>query len=54
MDWMQFQGFKGLERREYIHALLGDFSLHDGVQLAVICNKASTLIGDIYIKEEDK
>lgn len=53
MDWMQHQGFKGLEKQEYKNALLENFSLQNGAQLAIICNKTNTLIGDIYIKEED-
>jgi len=53
LDWMQYQGFKGLEKQEYLKVLVGNFSLRDGVQLAIICKKAKTLIGDIYIKEED-
>lgn len=53
MDWMRHQGFKGLTKQEYIDVLLGNFSLRDGVQLAILCTTENVLIGDIYIKEED-
>lgn len=53
MDWMRYQGFKGLEKREYMNALLGNISLCNGLQLAIVCNKTHILIGDVYMKEED-
>jgi RimJ/RimL family protein N-acetyltransferase len=52
MLWMQYQGFKGLNKQEYL-ALLSRACLREGVQLAIICNETNVLIGDIYIKEED-
>lgn len=52
MDWMKYQGFKGLERQEYIDALVGKDSLQNGLQLAVVCSKTQTLVGDVYIKKE--
>ena len=52
MDWMKYQGFKGMGRQEYIDALVGNDSLQNGVQLAVVCSKTHTLVGDVYIKEE--
>jgi RimJ/RimL family protein N-acetyltransferase len=33
MSWMKYQGFKGLDKKEYTVALLGDTSINDGVQL---------------------
>ena len=53
MAWMTYQGFKGLDKNEYRNALLGDSSVNDGIQLAVVCNKTNVLIGDLYIKKED-
>jgi RimJ/RimL family protein N-acetyltransferase len=52
MDWMKYQGFKGLTKQEYTKALLGNHSLTDGIQLAVICRQTNTLIGDLYLKQE--
>lgn len=52
MDWMKFQGFKGLSRQAYCDTLLGGQTLQDGIQLAVICKKTDALIGDIYLKQE--
>lgn len=52
MDWMKYQGFKGLDRQAYIDALVGNNSLPNGVQLAVVCSKTNSLVGDVYIKED--
>ena len=52
MDWMKYQGFKGLTKQEYEDALLGDHTFQDGVQLAVIHKKSGKLIGDVYLKQE--
>ena len=52
MDWMKYQGFKGLTKPEYEKALLNNRSLTDGVQLAVICRQTHNLIGDLYLKRE--
>jgi RimJ/RimL family protein N-acetyltransferase len=52
MDWMKYQGFKGLTKQEYTKVLLGNRSLTDGIQLAVICRQTNTLIGDLYLKQE--
>ena len=52
MDWMQYQGFKGLTRQEYVDALLGDNSLQNGLQLAIIHKESNSLIGDLYLKQE--
>ena len=51
-DWMRYQGFKGLTKQEYTKMLLGNESLTDGIQLAVICKQTNTLIGDLYLKQE--
>ena len=52
MDWMKYQGFKGLSKQEYMQALLYEHSLCNGVQLAIICKRTNTLIGDLYLKQE--
>lgn len=52
MDWMKFQGFKGLTSREYQAVLLGEHTFQDGVQLAVIHKESTKLIGDVYLKQE--
>ena len=52
MDWMQYQGFKGLTRQKYMDALLGDHSLQNGLQLAIIHNESNSLMGDVYLKQE--
>ena len=36
MDWMKYQGFKGLSKEEYEDVLLKDVSLEKGMQLAII------------------
>ena len=52
MDWMKYQGFKGLTQQEYKNALLGKHTFQEGVQFAVICKKSGVLIGDVYLKQE--
>lgn len=52
LEWMRYQGFKGLTKQEYKDALLGSHSLQDGVQLAIVCKKSDELIGDVYLKQE--
>lgn len=53
MDWMRYQGFKGLNKQEYMAGIVGEFSLQEGLQLAIISNQTNKLIGDVYLKEED-
>ncbi len=50
MDWMRFQGFKGLTREEYREALLSETDEARGVQLAVIHRETDRLIGDLYYR----
>ena len=52
MDWMRYQGFKGLTRQEYMAVLLGDNSIQNGLQLAIRQNASNSLIGDLYLKQE--
>lgn len=51
--WMQYQGFKGLSRQAYRHALLVPPSLETGAQLAVTHKTTGLLLGDVYLKQED-
>lgn len=53
MDWMQYQGFKGRSRQEYADAVLGETALRHGAQFAIACRRTNTLIGDIYLLQED-
>lgn len=53
MDWMRYQGLKGLNKQEYTDKIIDKFSLQEGVQLAIICKQTKKLIGDIYLKEEN-
>lgn len=52
-EWMQYQGFKGLTKEAYAEALLGNASLTQGMQLAAIDTATGTLIGDLYLKQEN-
>ncbi|MEG0294906.1 GNAT family N-acetyltransferase [Enterococcus sp.] len=54
MDWMQYQGFKGLTKEEYAEVLLGGNDLNSGMQLAIVDTKNSWLIGDVYLKQEEE
>lgn len=54
MDWMKYQGFKGLSNKEYVKALIKDINIEKGTQLAIVNNLNHNLIGDIYLKKEDK
>lgn len=51
-DWMKYQGFKGLTKKEYTKILLNNCSLTEGIQLAIICKQTNSLIGDLYLKQE--
>lgn len=53
LEWMKFQGFKGLSRKEYEEALLNKPSFENGAQFAIIRKSDQQLIGDVYIKMED-
>lgn len=53
MDWMQYQGFKGRSRQEYADAVLGENALRHGAQFAIACRHTNSLIGDIYLRQED-
>lgn len=53
MDWMIFQGFKGLSKKEYEEELLKNTSISKGKQFAVVNKFTKDLIGDIYLKKEN-
>lgn len=53
-EWMKYQGFKGLTKEVYEKALLGTSSFSEGIQLAVVSKATNTLIGDIYLKQENE
>lgn len=51
-QWMRYQGFKGLTYEQYCQILLKSSVLEEGVQLAIINQKETKLIGDLYLKKE--
>lgn len=51
-QWMCYQGFKGLTYEQYCQILLMPTVLEEGVQLAIINQKETRLIGDLYLKKE--
>ena len=53
LDWMKYQGFKGLTREEYEKALLNEKLIEEGVQLAIIRKSDKGLIGDLYLMKEN-
>ncbi len=52
-EWMKYQGFTGLSRAEYCEELLAQTSLSAGMQLAIIEKKSDTLLGDLYLIQEN-
>lgn len=52
VEWMAYQGFKGLSREEYIDALLKEFDIEKGAQLAVVEKSSDQLLGDIYLQKD--
>ena len=50
VEWMKFQGFKGLTREEYEDYLLKEPNIDEGCQYAIILRSSNQLIGDIYLK----
>ncbi|QSX07770.1 GNAT family N-acetyltransferase [Alkalibacter rhizosphaerae] len=53
LEWMKYQGFKGLSKKEYEKALLIKPSLDAGAQFAITTKTDKRLIGDVYLKKED-
>ena len=54
MGWMRYQGFKGLTREAYENALLFSYSPGGERQLAIVSRQTNRLIGDLYLKQEEK
>lgn len=52
LDWMKYQGFKGLSEKEYEIALLKKSTFYEGKQLAIVLKDSNQLIGDLYVKNE--
>lgn len=53
LEWMAYQGFKGLSRDEYKKNLLTQQSLVNGAQFAIIRKSDMSLIGDVYMQNEN-
>lgn len=54
LEWMKYQGFKGLSKQQYLKSLLSPFLIEKGAQLAIINKATGGLIGDLYVKQENK
>lgn len=52
-EWMRYQGFKGLTKDEYRNELLGEVDMNEGMQLAIVNKLDDSLVGDIYLRQED-
>jgi len=50
LDWMRYQGLKGLTREEWVQQLLSSKNVDDGLQLAVVSRLSGHLIGDLYMR----
>lgn len=53
LEWMEFQGFKGLPVEEYEEILLKEPFVESGAQFAIISKSTQNLIGDVFIKKEE-
>lgn len=53
LDWMQHQSFKGLTYEAYERSLLGNPSITQGMQLAIINQETDDLIGDLYVQQDE-
>lgn len=54
LEWMRYQGFKGMTRENYEKELLGNQSLDAGKQYAITDTVTGQLIGDVYLKREQE
>ena len=52
LEWMRYQGFKGLTKERYEQELFLNQSLDNGRQYAIINRTTGQLIGDVYLKRE--
>lgn len=53
LEWMQYQGFKGLSKEEYAAFLLAPGDLERGQQFAIADKTSDLLIGDVYLQKAD-
>ncbi len=53
LEWMKYQGFKGLTKAEYEEILLKDIDINKGVQLAMFDRQTNKLVGDLFLLKED-
>lgn len=53
IDWMHYQGFKGLTKSVYEKELLESHSLIEGMQFAILNTSTKKLLGDIYLRQEN-
>jgi RimJ/RimL family protein N-acetyltransferase len=51
--WMRYQDYKGRTRAEYAADLLSEPSLSSGAQFAIVDDTTGTLVGDVYVKQDD-
>jgi RimJ/RimL family protein N-acetyltransferase len=51
LEWMKYQGFKGLKKEEYINALVKPFDINNHSQVAIILKAKNVVIGDLYLKK---
>lgn len=51
MEWMRYQGMKGLSETAYRDILLHETDFEKGVQLAIV-DFSNQLIGDLYVHEK--
>lgn len=52
LEWMKYQGFKGLTRDAYQEVLFCDPTPEEGLQLAVASRQSDGLIGDLYLRRQ--
>ncbi|MFR3683509.1 MAG: GNAT family N-acetyltransferase [Enterococcus sp.] len=52
LEWMRYQGLKGLTKERYEQELFLNQSLDNGRQYAIINRTTGQLIGDVYLKRE--
>jgi len=50
LDWMRFQGYKGLTKEQYAVGLLVEPDLSRGAQFAIERTTDARLIGDVYLR----
>ncbi len=53
-DWMRYQGFKCQTKETYEAQLLTNVRMDNGMQFAIINSATKQLLGDIYLKKEDR